>query len=184
MQGFLFIVLVLAVIIIVPVKWWISTSNSFKSKSIKISESLSGIEVALTKRFDMLTKMLDIAKGYAKQETELFTQVIELRRGMTVNEINEKNAQLDAMSARISAVAEAYPQLQSAGVFRDLQAGVRDADDHLQAARRLYNSNVSAFNIAIELFPASIVANAQHIKKKHEFYMAEAAKREDVKMNF
>jgi LemA protein len=177
-------VVVVVVAASISATWWVSTSNGFKRKSIKISEALSGIEVALTKRYDMLTKMLDIAKGYTKHEKELFTQVIELRRGMTVSEINEKNAQLDAMSNRIMAVAENYPQLQSAGVFRDLQAGVRDAEEHLQAARRLYNSNVSAFNVAIEIFPSSIVANAQHIKKEHEFFMAEAAKREDVKMNF
>jgi LemA protein len=182
--AFVFIIAGAAVVILVPAIWWIATSNGFKRKSIKISEALSGIEVALTKRCDMLTKMLDIAKSYTKHEKELFTQVIELRRGMTVSEINEKNAQLDAMSARISAVAESYPQLQSAGVFRDLQTGVRDAEEHLQAARRLYNSNVSAFNTAVEIFPASIVANAQHIKKEHTFFMAEAAKREDVQMRF
>lgn len=179
-----YILLIIAAVIVIAIIWWVSTSNGFKRKSIKINEALSGIEVALTKRYDLLTKMLDVAKGYAKHENELFTQVIELRRGMSIGEISEKNAQLDALNGRISAVAENYPELHSAEVFRELQAGIRDAEEHLQAARRLYNSNVSAYNTAISIFPSSIVAKQQRIQKEHEFFEAEAAKREDVKMRF
>ena len=179
----LIIAVLVAIVVLTPVIWWISTSNGFKRKSVKIGESLSGIEVALTKRYDLLTKLLDVAKGYATHEKELFTQVVELRRGMSVSEINEKNAQIDALGARIFAVAEQYPQLRSAEVFCQLQAGVRDAEEHLQAARRLYNSNVTSFNTAVDVFPSSIVAKSQKLTK-YEFFMAEAAKREDVKMSF
>jgi LemA protein len=177
------IVGVIAILVLTPVIWWISASNGFKRKSVKISEALSGIEVALTKRYDMLTKLLDTAKGFAAHESKLFTQVIELRRGMSVSEINEKSAQMDAMSARIFAVAENYPELRSAEAFHELQAGIRDAEEHLQAARRLYNSNVAAFNTAIETFPSSVVGKSQRLVK-HDFFVAEAAKREDVKMSF
>lgn len=179
----LIIIGLIVILILVPVFWWISTSNRFKRMAIKITEAISGIEVALTKRYDMLTKLLDTAKGYAAHETTLFTQIIELRRGMNIGELNEKSAQMDAMSAKIFAVAENYPELRSAQVFRELQAGIRDAEDHLQAARRLYNSNVTAFNTAIDVFPSSIVAKSQQLKK-HEFFTAEPVKREDVKMSF
>ncbi len=179
----LIIIGVILVIVLVCVIWWISTGNRFKRMAIRISEALSGIEVALTKRYDMLTKLLDTAKGYAAHETGLFSQVIELRRGMSVSELGEKNAQMDELSARIIAVAESYPQLRSAVIFRDLQAGIRDAEEHLQAARRLYNSNVTAFNTAVEVFPSSIVAKSQRLQK-YEFFAAEAVKREDVKMSF
>ena len=183
MENMTMIMVVLIVILVfVPIIWWISTSNGFKRKSIKISEALSGIEVALTKRYDMLTKLLDVAKAYITHEEELFTQVIKLRKGMTVEEINEKNAQIDSLGAKIFAVAEQYPQLRSAEVFCGLQAGVRDAEEHLQAARRLYNSNVTAFNTAVDVFPSSIVAKSQN-QSKFEFFMAEAAKKEDVKMS-
>jgi LemA protein len=175
---------IVIVLILILVLWWISTSNGFRRKAIKIGEALSGIEVALTKRYDMLTKLLDVAKGYAAHEKELFTQVIELRRGMSIAELSEKSARMDDLSARLFAVAENYPQLRSAEVFGELQAGIRDAEEHLQAARRLYNSNVTAFNTAVDIFPSSIVAKSQGIRKEHEFFATEAAKREDVKMGF
>jgi LemA protein len=181
MENMPIIIVVVVIIVLVPVVWWISTSNGFKRKAIKISEALSGIEVALTKRYDVLTKLLDVTKGYAKHEASLFTQVIELRRGMSVGEISEKSAQIDALNARIFAVAENYPELRSAEVFQQLQAGIRDTEEHLQAARRLYNSNVTAFNTAVDVFPSSIVAKSQKLDKR-EFFVAEEAKREDVKM--
>ena len=71
----LIIVIILAVLIAI---WCVSTVNDFKKKEICVQEGLSGVEVALTKRYDMLTKMLDTAKGYMEHENELFTKVIEL----------------------------------------------------------------------------------------------------------
>ena len=139
------------------------------------------MEVALTKRYDMLTKMLDTAKGYMAHESELFTKVIALRRGMSVAEMNEAQQQMDSLSGKLFAVAENSPELRSSDVFVELQRGIRDAEEHLQAARRLYNSNVTAYNTAIAMFPAKLLAVG---RQPAEFFVADAGKREDVKISF
>ena len=172
----IFLIVVLAI-----VYWCIKTVNDFKKKEIRVQEGLSGVEVALTKRYDMLIKMLDTAKGYMAHESELFTKVIELRRGMSVAEMNDAQQQMDALRGKIFAVAENYPELRSSDVFVELQRGIRDAEEHLQAARRLYNSNVTAYNTAIAMFPAKLLAGPRQPK---EFFAADASKREDVKMSF
>ncbi len=177
------VVAIILLLILVPLIWWIKTSNNFKRKAIKIDESLSGIEVALTKRYDVLTKLLDVAKGFAQHETELFAQVVQMRRGMSVGELNEAAGQMEALASRLNVVAEAYPQLRSSEVFVQLQDGIRDSEEHLQAARRLYNSTVTSMNTAIEVFPTSIVAKAQKVQKR-EFFAAEEAKKADVAMRF
>ena len=79
-------VIVILIVVLIIVFWCIRTVNGFKKKEIRVEEGLSGVEVALTKRYDMLTKMLDTAKGYMAHESELFTKVIELRRGMSVSD--------------------------------------------------------------------------------------------------
>jgi LemA protein len=84
---------------------------------------------------------------------------------------------------RLNIVAENYPELRSAENFRQLQAAIVDAEDHLQAARRVYNMNVSSFNQSIVVFPSSIIANAQKHTAR-EFFEAEETKRADVKMAF
>jgi len=174
------IIIILIVVLLVAL-WCISTVNGFKKKEIRVQEGLSGVEVALTKRYDMLTKMLDTAKGYMAHENELFPKVIELRRGMSVAEMNAAQQQMDNLSGRFFAVAESYPELRSSDVFLELQHGIRDAEEHLQAARRLYNTSVTAYNTAIAMFPAKILAGSRQPK---EFFAADASKREDVKMTF
>lgn len=68
-------IICILIIILLIVFWCVSTVNGFRKKEIRVQEGLSGVEVALTKRYDMLTKMLDTAKGYMKHENELFTKV-------------------------------------------------------------------------------------------------------------
>ncbi|MDR2558825.1 MAG: LemA family protein [Oscillospiraceae bacterium] len=174
---------ILVVIGIIILSWWIGTSNNFHRKTIKIKEALSGIEIALTNRFDKLTKLMDVAKGFAAHEKETLSMVISMRKGMNIGELNQAAAQCDQLMARINAVAEAYPELRSAEMFNELQKGIREAEAHLQAARRLYNSNVTLFNTAILVFPTSIVANAKHLQK-FDFFEAEETKKADVKISF
>ncbi|MDY3998618.1 MAG: LemA family protein [Blautia sp.] len=174
-------VIVILIVVLVIVFWCIRTVNGFKKKEIRVEEGLSGVEVALTKRYDMLTKMLDTAKGYMAYESGLFEKVIALRRGMSVAEMNEAQQQMDSLSGKLFAVAEGYPELRSSDVFVELQRGIRDAEEHLQAARRLYNASVTSYNTAIAMFPAKLLAGSRQPK---EFFAADASKREDVKMTF
>jgi LemA protein len=155
------------------------TKNRFRRLIVKIGEGESGIDVALTKRYDTLNKMLEVCRQYAAHEVETFTKMIELRRGMSMTERQMASVQMDDMTARLNVVAEQYPELRSAEVFRDLQAGIRDTEEHLQAARRLYNANVSAFNQYLAAWPYSVIGKEY---KPYAFFEAEQAKRADVSM--
>lgn len=145
--------IVISVVAFVVIVWVISTVNGFKKKEIKAEEGLSGIEVALTKRYDMLTKLLDAAKGYMTHEKEVFSQIVNLRKGMTASEMSKAEQQMSEMTEQLFAVAEAYPELRSSDVFIELQRSIRDAEEHLQAARRLYNANITRYNTAIARNP-------------------------------
>ena len=89
--------------------------------------------------------------------------------------------EMGELTGRLFAVAENYPELRSAQVFAELQQGVHDAEEHLQAARRLYNANVSNYNAAIAVFPDKLLARG---RSPREFFEAEDTRREDVKMQF
>ena len=171
--------ILLAVIVVIVLIWWIKTSNNFKRKGLKIQEAASGIEVALVNRYDMLTKLLDTAKSFAGHEKEVFTEVIELRRGMSLEEMNQASAKMDSLASGIRVTAEAYPELRSSETFCALQSGIRDAEAHLQAARRLYNSQVTAYNTALTVFPSSLVGNALKLTPE-KLFEAEAKKTDDV----
>ena len=149
---------------------------------VKIDESLSGIDVALTKRYDVLTKMMDVVKAYAKHEKETLFEVINLRKDMTIQEKNEANKAMDENMKKINIVAENYPELKSSENYKTLQQSIADVEEHLQAARRLYNSNVSLFNQLLVTFPTSSIAKNKGMTKK-DFFEADETKREDVKID-
>ena len=175
--------LIIGIIVIILAVWIIITNNGLIRKRNKVEEARSGIEVALTKRYDMLTKLLDVAKNYARHEEKIFSTVIKLRQGMSLEEMQEADESMNQMTNSLAAMAEAYPQLSADTVFKELQVGIRDAEDQLQAARRVYNANVTSLNNAIEMFPSSIIAGMKKMTK-NELYRAEAVHHSDVKMNF
>ena len=169
--------------------WWISTSNWFKRAKVKVDEANSWIDVALTKRYDLLTKLLASVKGYAKHEYETLSQVIAMRSGNNIKDLSleEKsalNSQLSQVQKGINIVMEQYPQLKADTQFTNLQNQTADCEEQLQAARRVYNSNVSGFNQKRVSFPSSMVANAIGFRQDLEFFKAEEEKRKDVTFDF
>jgi len=181
------IIVVLVVAVLLVVFWYIGTMNKLRQLELKVNEAESGIDVALTKRFDMLTKMLETTKGYAKHESETLEKVVKWRSGIpqnaTVKDKEEFMSQLNQVASGISVVVEKYPDLKANTVFQDLQSAVANTEEHLQAARRLYNANVTQINTIIVTFPQSIVANAIKMDKK-AYFEAEEKKRQDVEFKF
>lgn len=175
-------------LVIVLVAWYISTRNWFNRTKVKIDESRSSIDVALTKRYDTLTKSLATVKGYAKHEYETITKTIELRNGYRVQDLTMKQkselaAVLDNAQRQISLVAEQYPDLKASENFSRLQLQIQDCEENLQASRRIFNSNISIYNQKVVSFPSTIVAHMMHITKE-EFFEADSVKKEDVKIEF
>lgn len=183
MDGLLVLIILVIVVIIAIVLWYIATLNDLRCTDIKVDEALSDIDVALTKRHDVLMKMLDISKSYAKYEKETMLETIRLRSNMSMGERNQAMEVLDQANHFIHAVAESYPELKSSENFKQMQISIMDVEEHLQAARRLYNGNISRLNQKIVSFPSSIVANRIHMVQK-EFLEADEAHRQDVKMDF
>ena len=177
-----FYLLPLAIIFIVFI-WYISTVNNLRSSEVKIDEALSSIDVALTKRYDVLIKMLDICKNYVKYERETLLETIKLRSGMSMEDRKSVSSNLDQANSYINAVAENYPELRSSDNFKQLQVAIMEVEEHLQAARRMYNSNVSYLNQRIVSFPSSIVARGLGLSSRL-FFEAEDSNKKDVDMSF
>ncbi|MFO7969810.1 MAG: LemA family protein [Candidatus Izemoplasmatales bacterium] len=179
--------IVIGAILLIILIWFISVMNKLRQLELKVQEAESGIDVALTKRFDMLKKMLETTKGYAKHEAETLEKVVKWRSGVpdnaTLKEKQEFQEQMNRVAQGINVVVEKYPDLKANTVFMELQKSITNAEEHLQAARRLYNANVTKINHIIVTFPQSIVANKINMEKK-PYFEAEENKRQDVEFNF
>lgn len=180
--GIIGIVIAVALVIGI-IAWAISIRNKCHVLKIKIDEAESDIDVALTKRFDLLTKQLDIVKGYAKHEKDTLIAVTEMRANMSPKEKSEANASMDSAAKQINILAEQYPDLKANTNFKELQVVTADVEEHLQASRRVFNANVNKYNAYIVVFPNNIIANMMKCKP-YDFFEAEETKKQDVKMEF
>lgn len=176
------LIIIPVVVIVLLVICFISMSNSLNRAVVKIEEADSGIDVALEKRYDVLTKMMDVVKSYAKHEKDTLFEVINLRKGMSIDEKNEANKKMNANAEKINILAENYPELRSSDNYKTLQLAIADTEEHLQAARRMYNANVSSYNQMLVTFPKSMIANMKGLVKK-EFFEADDNKKQDVKID-
>jgi LemA protein len=180
------IAVLLVLIAIIFFSWWIGAANRLRREQVKIDEAASGIDVALTKRFDLLTKTVATVKGYAKHESETLTAVMGMRRPAADASMKDKadfSNQITKAFDSINVVAEQYPDLKANTNFLALQNQIAEVEEQLQASRRVYNSNVSLYNQEIIVFPTSIVARHYGFVKR-DFFEAEEAKRQDVKIEF
>lgn len=179
------IVAVIIILIIAIVGWYIGTRNRFIRMEQDVQNSESRIDVYLTKRYDLLTKMLSTTKGYMKHEKETLAEVVEMRNpgvNASLKEKAEFNDQMSSVAKQLNFVVERYPDLKADKMFNNLQQSISEVEENLQAARSNFNANVASFNKAILQFPASIVAGSRFSKK--EYFEAEEAKKQDVQMEF
>lgn len=176
------IIIAIIVLIVIFFVWYISVSNKLNRAVVKIDEALSGIDVALTKRYDVLTKIIDVVKSYAKHEKETLFDIVNLRSDMSIKEKSDANLVMDENIKKINVVAENYPELKSNENYKTLQLAISDVEEHLQAARRLYNANVSLYNQLLVSFPSSSIAKNKGMVKK-DFFEADEIKKNDVKID-
>ena len=91
---------------------------------------------------------------------------------------------LDRALADLRAVAEQYPDLRATENFQQLSRNLSELEDEIQASRRIYNSNVQAYNTKIQVFPNSVVAGMGGFTAREFFEIEDAAQREPVEVSF
>ncbi|MEG0076968.1 LemA family protein [Anaerorhabdus sp.] len=171
------ILIIVAIIVVVG----ISIYNSIKVARIKVEEGASGIDVALAKRYDVITNLVECVKGYAKHEAETLENIIEARSSMTMKEKADCEEKYNNTQTKLLAIAEGYPDLKANENFLQLQRSIVDVEEHLQAARRLYNANVAYYNQRLETFPSNVVANMMKVTKE-EYFQAAQEEKENVRI--
>ena len=181
--GIIIIPVILVILAVYIIKYYINTYNYFKTQRQEIEKQRSGIEIALTNRYDTLVKLNKTVNGYTGHESNILTNVTKIRKGMSVNELSEAESEIGEAFSGIVAVAENYPELKASVNFLQLQETIYDLENTLQATRRLYNNSVSEYNSKVESFPSNIVAGRCGAKTE-SYFEIEEHKRQDVELSF
>lgn len=159
----------------------LSMYNGLIRKRNAVKQSRSSIDVYLTQRFDLIPNLIETVKGYAKHEKEVFESITKLRSEYEQTKDLEKASELNKQIDNILLISENYPELKSSENFLNLQKNLAKMEDQLQAARRLYNTDVTSYNTSLQIFPTNLVASAFHFKEEKLFEL-EAGKQQNIKV--
>ncbi len=142
--------------------WGIVIFNRLVRDRNQVRSAWSDIDVQLTRRHDLVPRLVEAVKAYAAYERATLTAVTELRaRSEQVSRLPDRARIEDEMEAglhRLVALAEAYPDLKADANFLELQQELAAVEDHLQYSRRFYNGAVRILNTRIGSFPDLLVA--------------------------
>ena len=162
--------------------------NSLVRKKNQAEEAWSDIEVQLKRRYDLIPNVVETVKGYAAHERGVLENVTRARTqamgAKSSAELKQAENYLTNTLKTLFAVAENYPDLKANVNFLDLQRELADTENKIQSARRFYNGNVRDYNIAVESFPANIIAGLFHFGKRELFDLEEEAAHNPVKVEF
>lgn len=155
----------------------------------RAQEALSGIDVQLKKRSNLVPNILTIAKKFMEHERALFEEVTKLRShadqeydsgdAEAVATHFEASEQLSAKLGQIMVQVENYPELKSDRVMMEAQRTYNEVEEQIAASRRFYNSSVTSLNNAIQIFPGNVFAGWAGASVL-PFYEADAASTQPV----
>ncbi len=162
--------------------------NRFITLRNLVASAWAQTEVQLQRRYDLIPNLVETVKGYATHERETLEKVIQARTtAMNVETPEAKAGAENALTGALKslfAVAEAYPELKANQNFSALQQELTNTEGFIAACRSHYNNAVLAFNNALQVFPANIVA-ALFKFQPHEYFGApDATVHEPVKVQF
>ena len=135
------------------------------------------------RRSDLIPNLVSTVKGYAAQEQDTLTKVVEARARATGIQatpelINNPEAfqkfiaaqnQLQGALSRVLAVSENYPTLNSDALFRDLTAQLEGTENRITVARNRYIKAIQGYNNTVVSFPSNLIAMVFGFKEKPQF---------------
>jgi LemA protein len=125
------------------------------------------------RRADLIPNLVETVRGYATQERETLTAVVEARAKATQTQIppdiltnpeafqrfQQSQDALSSALSRLMVVVERYPDLKSNQNFLQLQAQLEGTENRIAVARRDYIQSVQRYNTEIRTFPGVIWAS-------------------------
>jgi LemA protein len=183
----LIVLIVVVVLVVIAVMWFVGLYNGLVRGRNRVKEAWSGIDVQLRRRASLVPNLVETVRGYAEHERETFEEVTRARSAVeqagTVPDAAAANNMLTGALRHLFAVAEAYPQLQAAENFRQLQAELSDIEEKIAYARQFYNSNVLDYNNRIQTVP-TVFFSGMFGFAPEEFFETDEEGREEVKVDF
>jgi LemA protein len=184
----LIVVVVLLIVALLVGSWFVGIRNQMVTKRETVNAAWSSVDIALQRRSDLIPNLVETVKGYAAQETTIFTEIAKARSALigarTPADKIAANGALDSALSRLLVITENYPQLKSNENFLRLQDELAGTENRIAQERRSYNNTVQDYNTYIQLFPNSILASLSGFARNDAYFKADEGARTAPKVNF
>lgn len=162
--------IIVGVVLVIIILWFISAQRKLVAMDENINNAMGQIGVQLSSRWDALTALLDLTKGYADHEYKTISDTIKMRTSINSNssaaEVNKQENMLTEAMGKIMAVAESYPELKANENYIKTMDSVNEYEKMVRQSRLIYNDSVTKLNHTIRMFPTSIAAGMLHITSR------------------
>src|SRR5213593_1737390 len=149
--------------------WITGIYNSMVKLDEGVNQAWAQVQNQYQRRIDLIPNLVEVVKGYAAHEREVFENVAEARANVgkiqmtpellkdpqLFQRFQEAQAGLSSALSRLIAVAENYPQLKANENFLQLQAQLEGTENRIAVERQRFNQVVQEYNTRIRQFPAS-----------------------------
>lgn len=146
--------------------------NEIPTREEQAKARWSDVQNQYQRRADLIPNLVATVQGYAKQEKDVLTAVVEARAKATQVKVDasqltdpeklkqyiEAQNQFGGAIGRLLAVSEAYPDLKSNANFLALQSQLEGTENRIAVARRDYIEAVRAYNVSLRTFPTVLWA--------------------------
>lgn len=175
------LIIVIAIVAIL-VLWVISVQNRLVKSDELCNNALKQINVQQVSRYDALQALVKLTREYASYEADTLQKVVDARKitssaAPTAAEIDANEQALKEISAKLIAVAEAYPDLKANQNYQQTMQSIQTYEENVRLARMTFNDTVTRFNQQVRVFPASLIAGMLGFGKRE--YLAEDNAKKD-----
>ncbi|ABR48974.1 LemA family protein [Alkaliphilus metalliredigens QYMF] len=178
-KTWIIVLVIVALVIAIPA---ISITGSY-NKLVGMDESVNAnwqqVENLMQRRYDLIPNLVEVTKGYASHEEQVFTEIANARarigQGSNREDMIDANQELTGALSRLLVLTENYPQLQASEQFVRLQDELAGTENRLAVARQDYNNSVRDYNDTIRRFPTSLLANNFGFDSQPYFEMSSEA---------
>ena len=162
---------IILALVIIAIAVSVGIYNSLVNKRNEYKNAFAQIDVQLTRRYDLIPNLVEVARKYLQHEQETLTSVIAARNhaanalkntGGGTAGIGELAAAEQALGARLGglyATFENYPDLKADNQLAALREEIASTENRIAFARQYYNDSVTEYNNAVQQFPANIIAS-------------------------
>jgi LemA protein len=188
--------LILSVIFVVMI---IKMYNNLVTLRQQQKNAFSQIDVQLTRRYELIPNLVEVAKKYMAHEQETLEKVIQARNQAynAKKGVSQDPSNAEAMSKLVAAegavknqlgsflaISESYPELRSNTNMNTLMEELSSTENKVSFARQAYNDATTEYNTARELFPSSVIAGMFNFAPAMLYEVEDQKAKSSVKVKF